>query len=716
MKCFSRMKRTFAFLLCGVLSVVLLGNDNTGVSLSTLANDSVEKELLVTDLEEFVVKADNAYIKNGVLNIVPTSKEKEAALDGNELLRFLQIPVLVYDFVGKKINHISGNLAIYINGEPANDVEIQNLKATDVTRVEYMDFPVDPRFGHNPHVVNFVVRKYLYGGYTRLNTSENINKFSNYTTLYSKFSVKNLTFDAYVSYLGYDSADEKDNKTTIYNFGNNTGSPQLLKVESQLIDDRHRANNLPISFRVNYSNSKILISNTIGYKFSGVPEKFDSYNTVYSGVYNSSTSSSSGQKSHSNDISWSGNYRFFLPKNYFIQVSPTFTHSHINTRNFAYSGLENSEEVLNYNLENNYLASCNVYINKFFNARHSVYLSAQYSKNWYNIDYYGSTEAESNERSSYFNTILGYCFNSGPLSLVIAGGYVNLYRKSGTYVTNENSPFFGISGYYNPTNKHSFSINATYENHVPGPTEMGTEVVKVNEFMYMTGDPNIRDTKSFRTYLNWMWLPNNLFRIGVSGSYSGSYKGVVAVFMPYGNETALLRKTINNGNTHNGNLYVNLGLNNIADCLSFTLSPSLNVYNQTGIYKKTLVRFEYRASVDCLLKNGFSLYANFYGPRKFYQVGQTVESSFSYNIGGRWSWKGLKIGLELRNIFGGKDWNSKWLFDSDYYSYSTIRQTKHTLYNVDLSLSYTFSYGKKKLINSDEINAIEGVGSGAMGL
>lgn len=79
-------------------------------------NDSIGNEK-VTDLQEFVVKAENAYFKDGILTVIPTEKEKNSAISGNDLLRYLQIPTLVYDHNTDKINHMDGSLAIFINGD-----------------------------------------------------------------------------------------------------------------------------------------------------------------------------------------------------------------------------------------------------------------------------------------------------------------------------------------------------------------------------------------------------------------------------------------------------------------------------------------------------------------------------------------------------------------------------------------------------------------------
>ena len=89
-------------------------------------NDSIGNEK-VTDLQEFVVKAENAYFKDGILTVIPTEKEKNSAISGNDLLRYLQIPTLRYYYRPMPFNfshmcnlgakEAKGNLLLFLNDD-----------------------------------------------------------------------------------------------------------------------------------------------------------------------------------------------------------------------------------------------------------------------------------------------------------------------------------------------------------------------------------------------------------------------------------------------------------------------------------------------------------------------------------------------------------------------------------------------------------------------
>ena len=192
---------------------------------------------------------------------------------------------------------------MYINGVAATDADIRNLKTTDVQKVEYMDFPQDPRYGFNAHIINFIVQKYIYGGYTRLNTTESLTFFANMSSLYSKFNINDVTIDVNAEYWGNKMPSFKDDKESTYLFKDSSGNPIELTEKQSLADSYSSENRVPVTLRVQIVKPRYIISNTIGYTFYGVPKSTDIYDTEYSGLYSEITRSETRQKYSSNSIS-----------------------------------------------------------------------------------------------------------------------------------------------------------------------------------------------------------------------------------------------------------------------------------------------------------------------------------------------------------------------------------------------------------------------------
>lgn len=138
---------------------------------------------------EVEVSANNQYITDEKTVYVPTKRDKKIAYGGPSLLQFMGISSLYIDPMSQKISTASGEaVRTFIDHVPATDQDIANLRPMDVLRVELFNYPQDPRFRGAAHALNFVMVKYEYGGYTKLDGEQRVvNNKGNYN-LSSKFS------------------------------------------------------------------------------------------------------------------------------------------------------------------------------------------------------------------------------------------------------------------------------------------------------------------------------------------------------------------------------------------------------------------------------------------------------------------------------------------------------------------------------------------------
>ena len=93
----------------------------------------------------------------------------------------------ITDLAGKSVD-------IFIDYIPASKEDLEGMRMHDVKKVEYYDFPTDPRFQGKAHVVNFVMQKYEYGGYVKGYGWESTAN-SGQLNLYGKLQYKRMTFD-----------------------------------------------------------------------------------------------------------------------------------------------------------------------------------------------------------------------------------------------------------------------------------------------------------------------------------------------------------------------------------------------------------------------------------------------------------------------------------------------------------------------------------------
>lgn len=171
-------KAFWGVMMCLIGILPIKGVSQTRDSLSTI------------EMKEVVVKARMHRTDASSSTFTPTARQKTSAQNAIDLLKQLAIPQININLMDNTVTTPSGqSVAIYINYIPASAEEMEGISTSDVRRVEYLDFPADPRFQGKEHVINFIVQQYEYGGYTKATLNENflIGKLSSRASVYSKY-------------------------------------------------------------------------------------------------------------------------------------------------------------------------------------------------------------------------------------------------------------------------------------------------------------------------------------------------------------------------------------------------------------------------------------------------------------------------------------------------------------------------------------------------
>ena len=110
------------------------------------------------ELGQVTVEADNSYLYSDKSVYLPTSRQKNASQTAQDLIMRMAIPQLR---IGNEIKTITGQpVDIFIDFVPASAADLEGMRMADVKRIEYYDFPTDPRFQGKPHVINFLLQSY----------------------------------------------------------------------------------------------------------------------------------------------------------------------------------------------------------------------------------------------------------------------------------------------------------------------------------------------------------------------------------------------------------------------------------------------------------------------------------------------------------------------------------------------------------------------------
>jgi len=127
--------RIITIILYSILAIAAMGQ--------TEIPDSVKTR----ELDEVVVEAQMQRTSSISTTYIPTGKQKNASQNAVDLLRQMAIPQIHINPVSEAVtDNAGGEVAIFINYLEASKEEMEGLRTPDVKKVEYIEFPTDPRF------------------------------------------------------------------------------------------------------------------------------------------------------------------------------------------------------------------------------------------------------------------------------------------------------------------------------------------------------------------------------------------------------------------------------------------------------------------------------------------------------------------------------------------------------------------------------------------
>lgn len=219
-------------------------------------------------------------------------------------------------------------VAIYIDFVPATSQELTGMRMADVRKVEYYDYPTDPRFQGNPHVVNFIMQKYEYGGYVKANGQENFIANSGQLQLYSKLQYKAMTYDIVAGGYYNNSDHEGSVGHEVFRLPQPDGSLKIFDRYSTLDGSKSRRHNYFGTFKMAYKSDNITATNLFSVDADMKPHD-DSLGAVsYIPADFPSSDYTTFADNSVKSASYRGYYHFILPASNSITFTPSYSYSH----------------------------------------------------------------------------------------------------------------------------------------------------------------------------------------------------------------------------------------------------------------------------------------------------------------------------------------------------------------------------------------------------
>ena len=667
--------------------------------------------LKIQELNEVVVEArTQRIVKNGV-EYIPAKKIKKAAIDATQLLELMNVPQLDITPGSMSVKTYAGkDVGMFIDYKEATTEDLQGLRPEDVLRVEVLQFPEDPRFGGQANVVNFIMRKYEWGGYTKLTTIGNtLNIDRGEGILYSKFVKGNWTLDANAT--GTITHNDKFREYNVETFRDiNIGNrhyDEIIRTTQSGENYLKQSNTQSVSFRAAYETKSTEIIHSISYNRIGNPLTRNISQVNFSEDVFSASSALSNESVQTISPRLRGYYYFALPKNNSFIASWSFSYG--STRRNSVYQLGDLTPIVNNNKETSYAPVVTVRYSKKFSHDNTFRTSLMSYNTIYRTYYDGSYNGLQKLLSSENMMFLEYMQNwHCGLSLYSRLGvsYV-IGRLNGVNTLEQWNPRLGVQLQYKINDKNSASIEGWWGNNHPTPASSNSAIIQSNELLWLQGNPGLRNTTFITASASYTFVPTNKLNLSATAEYYGFLNKTAHEYFSLDGYDGLIRKEINSGDFHNYSAYLSATLKLFENSLSLRGSAQIKRMVGSGIDAQSMNLIMANLQANYYYKNcSFILY--YQTPKKNlapFDYGVRYHYKSTYGLLANYSIGDFKLSLRFQNWFNKYEYYSD--FDSERYSSHGWQWSSDLARSIQLTLSYTFPYGKKVKRNNEIQTSIE---------
>ncbi len=662
---------------------------------NTFATDSlnIKKETIDTvvgkTLKEIVVEGQSQYVTSEGMVFMPDEKTRKMASNGFSLLDIMAIPGLNVNRVEGTVKTAADNdVSFFIDYQPASTAQMRGLLPEDVRRVEVLDYPADPRFKGEKHVVNFILVKYEHGGYVNGGGMQGLRTSWGLYNLYSKTAYKSMTYDVLLgaTYINPMHSDHIDTES-IYHF------PGMeVKHEQVSRNIKSVSPGYWVSARVIYEKERMSIANTIGYSGNRTKNGETEYTDIFSSPLYPSGKSIQREDRRSNSVEWSGDYSFELPWNLWLVASPsaTYTRSH-NDSFFTSDGFEIANKVP----ETAWNAGLNAIIQRSF-GKHSLTLQLKGGLSNNYMDYLGTNPIHIIARQGDFMGKIKGAFRFSKLNLDATVGLYTSRYSTNSDVELQTTMDADVSANYRFDQKNSLRL--TYQLSYTNPTKAARNpnLVFSNMIDALQGNPDLRRYSKNRASLEYTLLLTNDLWISLTGQFIHYADPIVATYTPIlvEDKYMMVRSSENMGHysiAHYGGSITYKLFNK-----SLTLTGS--IYGREdwrNYYGSAHTSYpEISARVQYILKD-FYFSANWRSRSMGLGWTDYSKGKHRYSLSIGYSKAGFDITATANDFFEKSKKYSTSYMSTPYFDQQTTRYGIPGVCSFSVSVSYSFSYGKK---------------------
>ncbi len=656
---------------------------------SSLADDSIPDLML----DDVVVKADRGWIKDGIINVIPTKSEKKLSNSPATLIGSMNLPFL-REKEGAIVNPAGQAVAVFINGERANDIDLATFYSMNVKRVQYIEHPADPRFEGVEAAVNFIMPVYEYGGVTRANVMQKFVQTYGNGEIASKLVYRKMTYGLMLS--GNYSRD-KANKAT------GTTRYRDLYYDGEYYDEisytdesvsRSKHNYASLSFNAKYSTDKTQITHTISLLREAKPESVtESYGAWSQDLFGASnTLSSSTSKTLSPQIS--GAYMFTLPRRWYLYGTWLYTYARNDASSLSQFG--STSPIVNMTKED--VNSCRLVIFPSFipSEKLGFNLLLDGSADFYSTRYKGSADTRQHiSRKNLTSQLRVTWYPTAKFSVRFEPGFDLTIRDIGAISRHDFNPNITGSLNWNPGRKFNLSGSLRYYLRSASSGETNPVMVKHSELLWSLGNPFLKDVSSWDAGTYFSYLPCNELSTSFNLHYSRINDQIYSDYSAASIEQGgLIRENLNCTPENVINASLSLSGNLLNGKLSLNLRPTIfYIFYSEPLLTRSHTHFSISGDASYTLGN-VRFQAAYESPYSGISLGGLAYSwrQDYFNFSVTYGSGNLYLSARAEDIFHHKEKRIN-RFASPHYT------TDYTAFNpgrrFSINVTYTFDYGRK---------------------
>lgn len=628
-------------------------------------------------LNEIVVSG-NRIIKasDGHVIALPNREEKRHSFGGIDLLANMMIPGVSVDRSSGKVSAVFGDVTLYINGIKATLQEVKALNVRDIIRVEYYDTPTGAYIGENA-VVNYVVKEYTSGYFGDVSADQKLGYWDGTYGFASKLSHGNTAVQLITDYNFKRS--QSDRKTGYTNYG--------------LADGYFSENIVGLDGKTKNGNGNVYVdvtNKTQGRTLRGAAW-FNADDTPYSTQFESVNGLNQNKKT--TDKRLQGGMRFIskfdLPAKQSIEfnAAASFTHNDYsylfeNTQSRIFS--ESSNKLWNMDLTAVY--------NKTFSRGNSLavkfidfYKNSRVDYGYSNID---NSTLWSNEEILFIQYVHPL---SKTVRLSVQPGFSALqYKQDSRDLISVFSPRLGVRCSVRLPRNMFLMGTVNVGNSFPNIASLTTAEKRVNDYLILRGNPDIKNTKLYATMWVYGW---NTQKIGlqVMAQYQFNHHIPVSSYQQEGDHIVESWTTDENAGYFNSNISLTY---RPLPKLSLMLSGGYNRYDYSGYGSSSVGGVDGRFEIMYYWRD-FSISANVSSPQKTLGMDLAkVKTPWQYGLAVGYSVGSWKFEAGINNPFI-KGNHYKFEAFNPVYDYGYELKSRSAGCHGFIKAKFSFDGGKK---------------------